>query len=71
MVEDVHARRRPGGRVLTSLPAARRDELRERCRRLIPAGPFDVSATAWAVTARPWRVSPNSAAARDLVVTAM
>ena len=43
----------PAGAYLTSLPAARRDELRERCRRLVPAGPFDVSATAWAATATP------------------
>jgi len=43
----------PAGAYLTSLPAARRDELRERCRRRLPAGPFDVSATAWAATATP------------------
>jgi hypothetical protein len=43
----------PAGAYLTSLPAARRDELRERCRRQVPAGPFDVSATAWAATATP------------------
>jgi len=43
----------PAGAYLASLPAARRDELRERCRRQLPEGPFEVSATAWAATARP------------------
>jgi SAM-dependent methyltransferase len=43
----------PAGAYLASLPADRRDELRERCRRQLPAGPFDVSATAWAATATP------------------
>ena len=43
----------PAGAYLTSLPADRRDELRERCRRQLPEGPFEVSATAWAATARP------------------
>jgi SAM-dependent methyltransferase len=43
----------PAGAYLTSLLADRRDELRERCRRQLPEGPFEVSATAWAVTARP------------------
>jgi SAM-dependent methyltransferase len=43
----------PAGAYLTSLPADRRDELRERCRRQLPEGPFEVSATAWAVTAGP------------------
>jgi SAM-dependent methyltransferase len=42
----------PAGAYLTSLPADRRDELRERCRRQLPVGPFEVSATAWAATAR-------------------
>ena len=41
----------PAGAYLASLPAVRRDELRERCRRQLPAGPFDISATAWAATA--------------------
>ena len=41
----------PAGAYLTSLPAARQDELRERCRGQLPAGPFDISATAWAATA--------------------
>ena len=43
----------PAGAYLASLPAARRDELRERCRGQLPAGPFDVTATAWAATATP------------------
>jgi hypothetical protein len=43
----------PAGAYLASLPADRQDELRERCRRQLPAGPFDVSATAWAATAKP------------------
>ena len=43
----------PAGAYLTSLPADRRDELRERCRQQVPAGPFDVSASAWAATATP------------------
>jgi len=43
----------PAGAYLTSLPGDRRDELRERCRRQLPEGPFEVSATAWAATARP------------------
>jgi SAM-dependent methyltransferase len=43
----------PAGAYLTSLLADRRDELRERCRRQLPEGPFEVSATAWAATAHP------------------
>jgi len=43
----------PAGAYLASLPVAGRDELRERCRRRLPEGPFEVSATAWAATARP------------------
>jgi SAM-dependent methyltransferase len=43
----------PAGAYLASLPAARRDELRERCRRQLPEDSFEVSATAWAATARP------------------
>jgi hypothetical protein len=43
----------PAGAYLTSLPADRRDKLRESCRRQLPEGPFEVSATAWAVTAHP------------------
>src|ERR1700759_2979731 len=43
----------PAGAYLASLPAVRRDELRERCRGQLPGGPFDVSATAWAAPAMP------------------
>src|ERR1700730_1387904 len=43
----------PAGAYLTSLPAARRDELRERCRRQRREGPYEVSAAAWAATALP------------------
>ena len=43
----------PAGAYLTSLPADRQDELRERCRQQLPEGPFEVSATAWAAMARP------------------
>ena len=43
----------PAGAYLTSLPADRQDELRERCRRQLPEGHFEVSATAWAAMARP------------------
>jgi SAM-dependent methyltransferase len=43
----------PAGAYLTSLPADRQNELRERCRRQLPEGSFKVSATAWAAIARP------------------
>jgi SAM-dependent methyltransferase len=43
----------PAGAYLTSLSADRRDELREHCRKQLPEGPFEVSATAWAATVRP------------------
>jgi len=43
----------PAGAYLTSRPADRQDELRERCRQQLPEGPFEISATAWAATARP------------------
>src|ERR1700730_4448948 len=43
----------PAGAYLASLPAARRDELRERCRRQRREGPYEVSAAAWAATALP------------------
>jgi SAM-dependent methyltransferase len=43
----------PAGAYLTSLPADRREELRDRCRQQLPEGPFEVSATAWAVLAHP------------------
>jgi SAM-dependent methyltransferase len=42
----------PAGDYVVSLTARRRRLLRERCRELLGEGPFDVSATAWAVTSR-------------------
>jgi SAM-dependent methyltransferase len=40
----------PAGAYVASLSQERRSALRERCGDLLPAGPVDVSATAWAVT---------------------
>ncbi len=40
----------PAGAYLASLAPGRQATLRERCQRRLPAGPFEVSATAWAVT---------------------
>ncbi len=40
----------PAGAYLAPLSPDRRAELREQCRRLLPAGPVEISATAWAVT---------------------
>ena len=42
----------PAGDYVASLTARRRRLLRERCREQLGEGPFDVSATAWAVTSR-------------------
>jgi SAM-dependent methyltransferase len=42
----------PAGAYLASLAPERRAELRERCRSRLPAGPFDVTAAAWATAAR-------------------
>ncbi len=42
----------PAGAYLASLPADRQAALRERCRQLLPEGPFEVSATAWAAISR-------------------
>jgi len=42
----------PAGAYVASLTPERRGALREHCRQLLPAGPVDVSATAWAVTCR-------------------
>jgi SAM-dependent methyltransferase len=42
----------PAGDYVASLTARRRRLLRERCRELLSEGPFDVSATVWAVTSR-------------------
>jgi SAM-dependent methyltransferase len=40
----------PAGTHVASLTPDQRAELREQCRRLLPAGPFEISATVWAVT---------------------
>jgi SAM-dependent methyltransferase len=38
----------PGGAYAAGLPPGRRDALRERCRSMLPAGPFELTAHAWA-----------------------
>jgi SAM-dependent methyltransferase len=40
----------PAGAYVTSLPPDRRSALRDQCRRHLPAGPVEISATAWAAT---------------------
>ena len=40
----------PAGAYVAALSPERRDALREHCRQLLPVGPVEVSATAWAVT---------------------
>ncbi len=42
----------PAGDYVASLSPQRRAVLRERCRELLPAGPFEVAASAWAVRCR-------------------
>jgi SAM-dependent methyltransferase len=42
----------PAGAYVTSLDSDRSALLRERCRRLLPEGPVEVSAAAWAVVSR-------------------
>ena len=42
----------PAGAYVAALTPDRQSELREQCRRLLPAGPVDISATAWAATCR-------------------
>jgi SAM-dependent methyltransferase len=42
----------PAGTYVASLTPDRQAELRERCRRQLPASPVDITATAWAVTCR-------------------
>ena len=42
----------PAGAYVAALPPEDRAALRERCRRLLPAAPAEVTATAWAVTGR-------------------
>jgi SAM-dependent methyltransferase len=43
----------PSGAYVVSLAPDRRAALRERCRRLLPPAPFEISATVWAATSRP------------------
>jgi SAM-dependent methyltransferase len=42
----------PAGAYLAALDDDRRNALREQCRKHLPAGPFEVSAVAWAATGR-------------------
>ena len=42
----------PAGAHLASLDEDHRAALREQCRRLLPAGPVEVTATAWAAVSR-------------------
>jgi SAM-dependent methyltransferase len=42
----------PAGAYVASLTPERLGALREHCRNLLPAGPVEISATAWAVTCR-------------------
>ena len=42
----------PAGQYAASLTPQHRTELREHCRELLPAGPFEVGAAAWAVRCR-------------------
>ncbi len=42
----------PAGMYVASLAPERLSALREQCRHLLPAGPVEISATAWAVTCR-------------------
>ena len=43
----------PAGSYVAGLPPERQAGLRERCRSLLPAGPFTVTAKAWAARGRP------------------
>jgi SAM-dependent methyltransferase len=43
----------PAGDYVAALTQEHRDELRERCRSLLPNGPIEISATAWTATGRP------------------
>jgi SAM-dependent methyltransferase len=42
----------PAGAYVASLDQRHRDALRDQCRRLLPEGPMDISATVWAVASR-------------------
>jgi hypothetical protein len=50
----------PAGEYVQSLGPDHRDALRSHCRNLLPAGPFETTATAWAATspALPQRILP-------------
>jgi len=50
----------PAGSYVASLPDGRRAALREQCRRLLPAGPVEISATAWAAVGRTGGGTPRS-----------
>jgi len=43
----------PAGDYVATLTPEHRDELRERCRRRLPDGPVEITATAWAATGHP------------------
>jgi SAM-dependent methyltransferase len=43
----------PAGAYVAALDPARRDELRERCRSLLPRAPFRLTTVAWAARGRP------------------
>ena len=43
----------PAGDYVAALTSEHREELRERCRRLLPDGPFEIRAIAWAATGHP------------------
>jgi hypothetical protein len=42
----------PAGAYLAAADDARREQIRERCREVLPDGPFEVVAHAWCVHAR-------------------
>ena len=43
----------PAGDYAAALTQEHRDELRDRCRRLLPDGPVEITATAWTATGHP------------------
>jgi ubiquinone/menaquinone biosynthesis C-methylase UbiE len=47
----------PAGSYLAGLDATRQTELRERCRAMLPAAPFVITARAWAARAIAWHPS--------------
>ncbi|HVU92766.1 MAG TPA: methyltransferase domain-containing protein [Jatrophihabitans sp.] len=50
----------PAGQYLAAATRARREQLRQRCAECLPAGPFEVEATAWVTTGRPASGRPAS-----------